>query len=75
MYMLVLRQTIVKYLYTVYVYCGYKCFNVSYDQGLLYPIASTYANYARIVSYISELYRSRYLKSKVVYRPKYFSEE
>ena len=26
MYMLVLSQTIVKYLYTVYVYCGNKCF-------------------------------------------------
>ena len=25
MYMLVLSQTIVKYLYTVYVYCGNKC--------------------------------------------------
>ena len=26
--MLVLSQTIVRYLYTVYVYCGNECFNV-----------------------------------------------
>ena len=49
MYILILSQTIVKYLYTVYVYCGNECF--SFEAELLYIYIFIY--YVYIFIYIA----------------------
>ena len=53
MYMLVLSQTIVKYLYTLYVYCGNRCFKFFFLQmqvrgAVLQKVAAAAAHFQRV---------------------------